>query len=105
MTTAYINDLGLAQLPWRWAVEFDYHPDLVAAIKENIPSRARKWDGDNKRWLFKVDQLQPVESLCFLYCREVKYGEPKPGREEVKLRGRGHYAKRIIPVHGFRLAA
>jgi len=33
-----------------WWLHFDYDEDVVAHLKERIPSENRTWDDDRKRW-------------------------------------------------------
>ena len=74
--TAYIYELEPEYAPWRWALAFDYSPEMVAAIKANIPSRERTWKPDLKQWWFKPGQLPSIEALARLHCGAVAYVRP-----------------------------
>lgn len=71
--TAYVYELEPEHAPWRWALAFDYSPEMVAAIKANIPSRQRTWKPDLKQWWFKPGQLPSIEALARLHCGAVAY--------------------------------
>ena len=61
---------------WVWAVvtpHFD--PDYIEELKEQVPSRCRKWDGDNKRWLFKQDAMETVLHLLRKYFGDYEDGD------------------------------
>lgn len=73
--SAYIAELGLEEAPWRWALAFDYSPAMVQAIKDNVPSRDRKWCPEIRQWWFKPGLLAVVQTLAERHCGAVHYIE------------------------------
>jgi DnaJ domain len=71
--TAFIYELEQEYAPWRWALSFDYSPAMVAAIKDRIPSRQRKWVPDLKQWWFQATAQSSMLALCFFYCQDVQH--------------------------------
>jgi DnaJ-domain-containing protein 1 len=71
--TAYIYELESRHAPWRWALAFDYSPTMVAAIKDNIPSRQRKWCPEIRQWWFKADAHMAMLKLAEQHCGSVQH--------------------------------
>jgi hypothetical protein len=71
--TAYIGELGPQDAPWRWALAFDYSPEMVAAIKTHIPSRQCTWKGDIKQWWFKPEAQLTMLKLAERHCGSVQH--------------------------------
>lgn len=73
--SATIYRLSSDHWPWAWALEFDYSPEMVEALKRHIPSRDRKWVPTAKQWYFKQGQIEAVEALALAYCGSFVHAE------------------------------
>ena len=71
--SAYIYQLESEYAPWSWALAFDYNPEMVAAIKSNIPSRQRTWKSDIRQWWFKQDAQTAMLKLAERHCGSVQH--------------------------------
>jgi hypothetical protein len=71
--TAYIYELETEYAPWRWALAFDYSPTMVAAIKDNIPSRQRKWVPTLRQWWFRQEAHTAMLTLAERHCGSVQH--------------------------------
>lgn len=71
--SAYIAELDNDRYPWRWELAFDYSPQMVQAIKDNIPSRSRRWCPERKVWWFQAGMLSSIEALARAHCGSVQY--------------------------------
>ncbi len=49
------------------ALSSTYSPALVAALKSQIPSAGRRWDGASKRWLVATQYGTVVADICRTY--------------------------------------
>lgn len=68
MTNATITRLSPYHRPWGWALrveslDADVFSGFIDDLKSNIPTRLRKCEASEKRWLFHVDCLDALESL------------------------------------------
>ena len=72
---ATIYDLGSVHYPWRWALRCDYNPELVAALKDQIHYRQRKWVPEELRWWFHDEVNEDVLLLAERYCGRVRHAE------------------------------
>ena len=70
---ATIYQLQAKDAPWRYAVKCDYNAELVAALKQNIPSRKRKWCPDIRQWWFRDEVMESVLVLLERYCSNVRH--------------------------------
>lgn len=71
--TAYIYELEREYRPWKWALAFDYSPEMVQAIKDHIPSRQRKWLPDQRQWWFKAEAETAMLKLAERHCGQVQH--------------------------------
>ena len=46
----------------RYAVSFDYDPQIIALLKIAVPGYARRWDPEDREWI--VDTVYPLR--CFI---------------------------------------
>ena len=65
---ATIIALGLADFPWRYGLRIqsadgDIFQAFISDLKQCVPPRRRKWDPDDKRWLFREDAMSTVVYL------------------------------------------
>ena len=51
---------------------FDYDPDLIEDLKENIPKRARRWDPEDRCWLILPSQQKRLMELLADHGHQVK---------------------------------
>lgn len=77
MDNATITRLSPYHRPWAWALRIerldaDVFDDFINLLKINVPSRLRKWDATEKRWLFQSECLGAVERL--LQMHGITYG-------------------------------
>jgi hypothetical protein len=71
--TAYIYELESEHAPWRWALAFDFSPEMVAAIKAHIPSRQRTWKPEIRQWWFKPEAQTVMLALAERHCGDVQH--------------------------------
>jgi hypothetical protein len=74
--TCFIHKLPATEVPWAYAIEFDFNQEMVDAIKAKIPSRARSWKPERRMWLFKADVIDDVCRLATLHCGRYVHVEP-----------------------------
>jgi hypothetical protein len=74
--TAFIHRLPASAAPWAYAIEFDYNAEMVEGIKQRIPSRARSWKPELKKWYFKADVIDTVCLLATVYCGRYVHVDP-----------------------------
>lgn len=82
---AVISKLGAAEYPWRWGLrirsaESDVFEAVVAALKQNIPARERRWDGNGKRWLFKDNWIEVAADILRVHRLIVDHDDA-PGED------------------------
>jgi len=78
MNTPTIAETGHAT--WTHCVRSDYDAGYIEALKQAIPHRERKWDGERKVWLFRRRHVDTVISLLRFYFGDYNYvrqGEDK----------------------------
>jgi hypothetical protein len=46
----------------RYAVSFDYDPQIIGLLRAAVPGYARRWDDDDRAWI--VDAVYPLR--CFI---------------------------------------
>jgi hypothetical protein len=73
------------------ALASSYSAALVAALKDRIPSDARRWDGASKRWLIATSHATVVRDICRQYLG-VEVTIPTVTKTRPKLE------TRILPV-------
>lgn len=58
-------DVNITPLPGSGdlALVSPYSPEFVAAFKQTVPGNSRRWDNDNKRWLFSPPYAGAVIAL------------------------------------------
>jgi hypothetical protein len=66
--TCFIHKLPASAAPWAYAIEFDFNQAMVDGIKERVPSRARKWSPEDRKWYFKDDVIDIVAFLAVAHC-------------------------------------
>lgn len=72
-------------MPWRWSLHIvsadgEVFADFIAELKQSIPSRRRKWDGDRKFWLFQEDAaIEFVTGLLVHYGLTYAFDEAETG--------------------------
>lgn len=81
MGQTILAKLTYRDAPWRWGLWTDYDPELVAAIKNRIPMRFRKWDGQRKCWLFMNEAIREVLFITEQYCGTVEQVEDNATRD------------------------
>jgi hypothetical protein len=94
--SATIADLGIDHAPWRYALAFDYSPAMVQALKDNIPSRQRKWMPERKEWWFKPGMLAGVRALAERHCGRVQYVTEGDAGEDVLVPAQDATAYRTL---------
>jgi len=83
---ATIEGLTLAEMPWSFALrlhglESEAFWNFIADLKTGIPSRSRRWDADNRRWLLRADVIESVAVL--LNSHGLTYEHTGAGESEV----------------------
>ena len=46
-----------------WRIQFDYDPDLVEALKGQVPHTERKWNPEEKYWWVSDKYLNVLKQL------------------------------------------
>lgn len=66
--TAYIHELPRSERPWAFGIEFDWSPEMVDALKNELPSRSRKWNPDARQWYVRESVIGTVLYLAKKHC-------------------------------------
>jgi hypothetical protein len=68
-----VHRLPTSAAHWAYAIEFDFSEAMVSALKEQVPSRQRKWCPDLRQWWFKADVIELVVELARTHCGDVQH--------------------------------
>lgn len=92
--TCYVWRLGVDDLPWAYGANWQpYSAEMVQGVKTHIPSRARRWQPEKRRWVFRADQLDTLLALADTWCDGWQMGEPEAEPARLTLTVQAAYGR------------